>query len=757
MLPEDNVSAAGSEQPTWRRALWAWKEQHPITRDALAEAIGIGQGTLSKYIKADGPFDGVAVSRIETFLRNPVTDTGTLFGQENCHPLPSDIRANEEKHHDVRRDTEGVLPEDGLAKKPSDTPDVPVGQSSADDSIAELMGTSKISEDEERQEFFLPVQGFVWFYPEEVKVIDHPAFQRLQGVHQLGLAYLVFRGSCHTRFEHVLGVVKIVERMLDAITHNCRKKGQEAITFATRFLLGKEPTDVERRFVRLAGLLHDIGHLPFGHSIEDELHLLNKHDENSRLSKIFDEQNWNGHECESLSNLLDREFRPYLRRAELERLSSTEVIKSIILKRPSEGLLEEFFGRSTRQDEDKAELLDFLAANGLRINICSDIVANTICADLLDYLHRDWYHVGKPQYFEDRIMQYMEIRTPRKYANLTGDDAPSWTHEDFLVVNIGSRPRLRTDGISAILNILESRYYLAETVLFHRTKLKATGMLERALNLAFRSNTVDSLPFDKWEENGEGWNKQLESWLLSMPEDAILPTLIQDRLPKVVTNDKARRQAAKGMAARLMERQLYEEVLVVAYDQEGWTDVQRVQEVFGDSGEAPANRDATIRLLEEDFHLDLGTMAMYCPESRMNKKIARVRVLVENKVDTFENFEETNEHILSGGHLRAQLLRFKRLWRIGFYISPSVWESKSGEWRECLKDFIRVFVLGIFPAGSSYNEEVIKVVDRIARLEEFAARKLTTKSTAIAAQLSPLAAKGTYPLGTPALSTFENA
>jgi hypothetical protein len=50
----------------------------------------------------------------------------------------------------------------------------------------------KPSGPESRQELFLPVSGFVWFYPEEMKVIDHPAFQRLGKVYQLGQAITSF-------------------------------------------------------------------------------------------------------------------------------------------------------------------------------------------------------------------------------------------------------------------------------------------------------------------------------------------------------------------------------------------------------------------------------------------------------------------------------------------------------------------------------------------------------------------------------------
>src|SRR5437588_6637303 len=93
-----------------------------------------------------------------------------------------------------------------------------------------------------RQEFFLPVTGFVWVYPEELKVINHPAFQRLGRINQLGQSYIVFRGATHKRMEHVLGVVHIVQRMIAAVTHNQGK-------LLTSHGVASEPlSDVESRF-----------------------------------------------------------------------------------------------------------------------------------------------------------------------------------------------------------------------------------------------------------------------------------------------------------------------------------------------------------------------------------------------------------------------------------------------------------------------------------------------------------------------------
>ena len=246
---------------------------------------------------------------------------------------------------------------------------------------------------ETRQEFYLPVHGFVRFSPDELKIIDHPAFQRLAGMHQLGLAYLVYRGATHKRFEHVLGTVAVVQRMVDAVNHNSRKRRRSDPDVKDRWVLGRPLTPSEERFIRLAALLHDIGHVPIGHTFEDELHLLHKHDEAPRLNRILNKETWPGsadEKLESLAALIDNLYQKYLLGPALSQHRPSELVKKII----------------------SHEAVDGLAEAGLRMAVCSDLVGNTICADLLDYLHRDWYHVGKERHFDERLLQVHGNQNP---------------------------------------------------------------------------------------------------------------------------------------------------------------------------------------------------------------------------------------------------------------------------------------------------------------------------------------------------------
>lgn len=100
-----------------------------------------------------------------------------------------------------------------------------------------------------------PVFGFINIRSELVfDLIEHPYFQRLRRIKQLGLSCMVFPGANHTRFEHALGAVYLMRSAISIL----RIKGQEI-------------TDDEADAVTVAILLHDIGHGPFSHVLENTL------------------------------------------------------------------------------------------------------------------------------------------------------------------------------------------------------------------------------------------------------------------------------------------------------------------------------------------------------------------------------------------------------------------------------------------------------------------------------------------------------
>ena len=87
---------------------------------------------------------------------------------------------------------------------------------------------------------------------EALAVLDTPAFQRLRYVRQLGHAFLVYPGATHTRFEHALGAYHLARRAIAQLGES-----------------GAAPDAATARTLRLAALLHDVGHYPFSHALEE--------------------------------------------------------------------------------------------------------------------------------------------------------------------------------------------------------------------------------------------------------------------------------------------------------------------------------------------------------------------------------------------------------------------------------------------------------------------------------------------------------
>ncbi len=118
-----------------------------------------------------------------------------------------------------------------------------------------------------RKIFNDPIYGFVSL-PYEIifDLIEHPFFQRLRRIKQLGLTNLVYPGALHTRFHHAMGAMHLMGQAIEEI----RSKGLEI-------------TDDEAKAVTIAILLHDIGHGPFSHALEHSIVNNVNHEDISQL------------------------------------------------------------------------------------------------------------------------------------------------------------------------------------------------------------------------------------------------------------------------------------------------------------------------------------------------------------------------------------------------------------------------------------------------------------------------------------------
>lgn len=203
-----------------------------------------------------------------------------------------------------------------------------------------------------------PVHGDLFLTPIETRVIDSREFQRLRNIKQLGTAHLVYPGCVHTRFDHSLGALAVASRMLDQLART-----------------GHQIDPQEAQIVRLAILVHDVTHIPYGHTFEDERQIFPRHDVGPRLDHFLSLQ--------------------------------TELGRTLA----GEGYL----------DEVKAILTD-----KPRKLWMMQVVSSTIDADLLDYLRRDSFFAGLRQDYDDRIFAYFGLEDDRLLMNMTrhGLDRP---------------------------------------------------------------------------------------------------------------------------------------------------------------------------------------------------------------------------------------------------------------------------------------------------------------------------------------------
>ncbi len=159
-----------------------------------------------------------------------------------------------------------------------------------------------------------PVYGFIKIPSELVyDLIAHPVFQRLRRIKQLGLTHYVYPGAMHTRFQHAIGAA----HLMDLAIQDIRLKGMEI-------------TEEESEAALIAILLHDIGHGPFSHALEESIieklshedlsdiimHMLNKeYDGKLTLAiKIFNNKYKKNFLHQLVSSQLDMDRMDYLRR-----------------------------------------------------------------------------------------------------------------------------------------------------------------------------------------------------------------------------------------------------------------------------------------------------------------------------------------------------------------------------------------------------------------------------------------------------------
>lgn len=382
------------------------------------------------------------------------------------------------------------------------------------------------------------IHGDVRFDPMAVALLNTPPLQRLGRVYQLAYSHLVYRGGTHTRLSHAMGAYHVAGKLVDALQKNYAKHPRawpEGAIAPAVFLPSNGPRvdgadadpdqwTVLRYLVTWAALLHDVGHVPFGHTLEDEFTgIYEKHDAfaspriahlwlerapgvPSQIREVFDDQALYPQEFAKVfptripgpavidvpaigevdgkrvwqSVLLiclykgslksPTKFREALEKAE-EEFSAA--------KQPSSPALRGFV-REVRQALDDTEGSTFFP-------YMADIVGNTICADYLDYLRRDPQNLGLDILWDDRVVSHFWIGRPLRFNQpLKGEEKqanPSSRDIHMALSLVDRRGKPRLDTTTGVVELVRQRYRFAEIVYYHKTKAAASSMLAKVFQL----------------------------------------------------------------------------------------------------------------------------------------------------------------------------------------------------------------------------------------------------------------------------------
>jgi uncharacterized protein len=294
-----------------------------------------------------------------------------------------------------------------------------------------------------RYELRDPIHKRITFDDFERDIIDHPFFQRLRFISQLSfLQTYVYPGGVHDRFSHSLGAMHVAGRLFGRCI-----AGQSWI--CDQFSKGE--LDELRRRIRLAGLLHDIGHGPFSHSSESVFPTLSSLPINSSWWRERDDRQ---SKHEDYSVLLIQE----LALQGVIEMSLAQDVASLV---HGEILPSSDFSRF----EERIPTLH---------RVLKSMISGEVDCDRMDYLLRDSYYCGVAygHYDIDWLISSMSI------AKKDGK----------LILAISD------NGVRAFEDFLLARYHMIDQVYFHKTKAGFTHYLEQAIAKQEIQLTIPSDP-----------------------------------------------------------------------------------------------------------------------------------------------------------------------------------------------------------------------------------------------------------------------
>lgn len=285
---------------------------------------------------------------------------------------------------------------------------------------------------------FDSVHGFIHLDHLETEFIHTKVFQRLQHIHQLGVAYLVYPGGTHHRYEHSLGVMQLASEIYDHLilsTYDVAviEKFQEKIyDHIPKFMTPEY--EYYRKVLRFAALCHDIGHLPFSHAAE---------------KLLFGDK---GHEKWTAAIIQSPHLRPFW-----QKISDTCGLR----KSPEDVELDVL---KTAVGERDIKILNVKAVFTPWEKILSEIItADFFGADRIDYLLRDAKYTG----ITYGLFDYHQLIEMLRIICID--------HRDRSFLKLG----IEEEGIESCEALLMSRYFMHKRICHYSTVKAYTWHLKR--------------------------------------------------------------------------------------------------------------------------------------------------------------------------------------------------------------------------------------------------------------------------------------
>jgi HD superfamily phosphohydrolase len=237
---------------------------------------------------------------------------------------------------------------------------------------------------------------------------------------------------------------------------------------------------------------------------------------------------------------------------------------------------------------------DFAA---LQYPFVGDIVGNTVCSDLLDYVQRDLLACGLPAAVGERFLSYLSV---------VGDNEGQEVDRRRLVLNLGKRGMPRPDVESEVVKLLSYRYELAERVYFHHSKNAASVMIGRAVQEAgFATGTPDP---------------QLDENFLRLSDDLLLEALANKGIQEALNihtdpNGGGDRELAARLAQAVLRRDLYKIAYLAT-----WDDIpDAVGRIAAEFGPPDSRRQLEDRLADR-AGVARGHVLVHIPRQKMMSK-----------------------------------------------------------------------------------------------------------------------------------------